>query len=113
MKPGLAGTRFTGVLAVFFALATPTSAQTLSGVTFQVDNDYFDFWMPGNERPDDNYTHGQVLRTVLNTAPAWTRRGVPSCGEVLASPRSPDRCAKSFLTISQEIFTPTHDTPTP
>lgn len=108
-----AGGRHTRLLAVFLAVATPTSAQTLSGVTFQVDNDYFDFWMPGNERPDDNYTHGQLLRTVFNMAPAWTRRGVPGCDELLASSASPGRCAKSFLTISQEIFTPTHDAPTP
>ncbi|MDP9176433.1 MAG: lipid A deacylase LpxR family protein [Gemmatimonadota bacterium] len=113
MKPSLAGSRYTGLLAVFFAMAVPTSAQTLSGVTFQVDNDYFDFWMPGRERPDDNYTHGQLLRTVFNVAPAWMRRGVPSCGESLVSSTSPNRCVQSFLTISQEIFTPTHDTPTP
>src|SRR5687767_12587526 len=113
MKRSLAGARFTRLLAVVFALATPTSAQTLSGVTFQVDNDYFDFWLPGNERPDDNYTHGQILRAVFNMSPAWTRRGVPSCGEVLSSAVSPSRCAKSFLTISQKIFTPTHDAPSP
>lgn len=113
MKIRLAGSRFIGLLAVFAVLATPISAQSVSGVTFQVDNDYFDFWLPERERPDDNYTHGQLLRMVFNVAPAWARRSVPSCSESLASPASPNRCAQSFLTISQEIFTPTNDSPMP
>jgi lipid A 3-O-deacylase len=85
----------------------------LSGVTFQVDNDYFDFWMPGRDRPDDNYTHGQLLRTVFNAAPSWARRGVPSCAESLNSSAPSKNCAQGFWTISQEIFTPTHDSPMP
>src|SRR6266545_753433 len=113
MKTLPAGFRYLALLATFVLGTRPASAQSLSGVTLHVDNDYFDFWMPGRERPDDNYTHGQSLRTVFNAAPRWARRGVPSCVEALNTSASAKKCAESFLAVSQEIFTPTNDSPMP
>ena len=113
MKPTRAGSHSIRMLVVLTLMATPASAQTLSGVAFQVDNDYFDFWMPSRDRPDDNYTHGQLLRTVFNTAPRWARGHIPSCSGLLNASATPKICAQSFLTVSQEIFTPTNDAPMP
>jgi hypothetical protein len=59
------------------AAARSSSAQTLEALRLQTDNDYFDFWLPQHDRPDNQYTHGQIVRALLNVAPSWARGGRP------------------------------------
>jgi hypothetical protein len=67
-------------VAALLVVATPTPAahaQSLKSLRLQVDNDWFLFWRPSTNRPDDNYTHGNLARAVFNTAPRWASFGRP------------------------------------
>lgn len=79
---------------------------------FQLDNDYFDFWLESHHRPDDNYTGGEGVRFVFNGVPVWARHGQPVC-DTARSNTGGDRCVQSFISAMQQIFTPTHDSPAP
>ena len=98
---------------VFFSTGELASAQTLAGFRFQVDNDYFDFWIPSHDRPDDDYTHGAVMRAVFNSAPHWARGRRADCASAQPSPEKAVGCAQTFLGLFQEIFTPPHDSTMP
>ncbi|HUQ20167.1 MAG TPA: lipid A deacylase LpxR family protein [Gemmatimonadaceae bacterium] len=97
-------------LLIIAAIATQSvQAQMLQSFRFQVDNDWFDFSMPSVERPDDNYTHGQTARAVLNIAPRWMRFGRPECLETLKVTGKTPACVQSSAAIVNQMYTPTND----
>jgi hypothetical protein len=116
---------------IFAALATcvalvlpcePAAAQTVSNFRFQVDNDYFDFWLPSHRRPDNNYTHGQIMGGDFDSAPQWMQAGTQDCMTFRVARDSSSMqnatfnslaCVQSFFTITQQIFTPVNDSPMP
>ena len=104
---------FAAGLLVFAAAATSAHAQNLKSLRLQVDNDWFLFWRPSTNRPDNNYTHGNVARAVFNVAPNWTRFGRPDCSAARHISPIPSSCVQSFFNFSQLIFTPTIDAPMP
>lgn len=89
--------------------AQPVYGQTLQSFRFQVDNDWFDFSMRSVDRPDDNYTHGQIARAVLNTAPKWMLFGRPQCAEALKITGKTPACIQSSASIVNQMYTPTND----
>jgi hypothetical protein len=94
--------------------AFPLGAQNLESFRFQVDNDWFDFSIRSVDRPDDNYTHGQLIRAVLNTAPKWVRFGRPSCATALRAANGHlPTCVQTYINLTQQMFTPTDDAPGP
>lgn len=105
--------RFLATLLICAAPVAAAHAQTLKSLRLQVDNDWFLFWRPSTNRPDDNYTHGNVARAVFNVAPRWTRLGRPDCAAARHISPAATSCVQSFFNFSQLIFTPTVDAPMP
>jgi lipid A 3-O-deacylase len=105
--------RFVAALLVFATPATAAHAQSLKSLRLQVDNDWFLFWRPSTNRPDDNYTHGNFARAVFNTAPRWARFGRSDCSAARHISPAPTACVQSFFNLTQQIFTPTIDAPMP
>ncbi len=104
-------------LCVFFvggaAVEAPAQGHALAGVRLRMENDYFDFWLPSENRPDDNYTHGAASALLLNRVPHWARGGRPVCSGNHPEAWATASCVQSVVTISQQIFNPTIDSPTP
>jgi hypothetical protein len=100
------------LLVALSPLTRPAAGQSLAALRFQLDNDYFDFWLPGRERPDNDYTHGIVARAVFNAVPRWARGGHTECGEAPSTPRA-QACVQSFISAGQHMFTPINDSPEP
>jgi lipid A 3-O-deacylase len=105
--------RLVAALFLLAPLGAEARAQDLEGFRFQVDNDWFDFWQRSVDRPDDNYTHGQVIRAVFDAAPRWVRFGHPDCSSARHTSATLTACIQAFATITQQIFTPTEDSPIP
>jgi hypothetical protein len=106
--------RLVTLLAATTIAALPLGAQNLESFRFQVDNDWFDFSMKSVDRPDDNYTHGQLIRAVLNTAPKWVLHGRPSCAAARRATAGPlPTCVQTYINVNQQMFTPTDDSPRP
>jgi hypothetical protein len=78
----------------------------------EADNDYFDFWLPRNLRPDHDYTQGLRLSVVRETPPRWfpafARRGTPCDAATGEEP-----CGFASFELGQELYTPTYDAPVP
>lgn len=97
-------------LLIFIAISSQTAqGQTLQSFRFQVDNDWFDFSMRSVDRPDDNYTHGQTARAILNTAPKWMLFGRPRCADALKAAEKTGTCVQSSAAIVNQMYTPTND----
>lgn len=99
--------------AAFLGRPDASGAQALSSFRFQLDNDYFDFWLEAHHRPDDNYTGGESFRAVFNAVPRWAQGRKASCDSAQRAPGNTDRCVQSFISAAQQIFTPTNDSPRP
>jgi lipid A 3-O-deacylase len=101
--------RRTGPILAAIALLTLAAPPARAGLDIQADNDYFDFWIPRNLRPDRDYTQGLRISMVRDAPPRWfppfARRGTP-CGG--ASPGEP--CVLASFELGQELFTPTYNT---
>src|SRR6185503_6164063 len=109
MQARLVAILLAGVLA-----GSPLGAQNLESFRFQVDNDWFDFSARSVDRPDDNYTHGQLIRAVLNSAPRWLLFGRPSCAAAIRATAGPlPTCVQTYINLNQQMFTPTDDSPRP
>jgi hypothetical protein len=94
-------------------LAPGASAQEMESLRMQVDNDWFDFWRRSVDRPDENYTAGQGFRVVFDAAPRWMRFGRPDCASARRISPVPAACVQTVGSLTQQIFTPTHDSPMP
>jgi lipid A 3-O-deacylase len=89
---------------VALADAAPGHGQQLARSSrMTVENDAFDFWLPPDKRPDDNYTHG--------TRVAWDRVGAPTTLRRVICRQRAD-CG-AVLEVGQEIYTPTKDSNLP
>lgn len=110
-RGGLAGTRRARWASlVLLLLASPLhtmEGQTTTHRRVQLDNDYFNFWLPPDERPDNDYTQGISVefpaRWVLGLL---GRRSGPHCPRTQANERT---CAAGLLGLKQEIYTPEQD----
>ncbi len=94
-------------LAIIVAWVVPhvaIEAQELTRtVRLTVDNDFFNFWRPPLQRPDDNYTQGARM--------AWDLASTPRFARALLCP-SGVACGTT-VEIGQEIYTPSTDWPAP
>ena len=100
-------------IVILASAAGSARAQDLAGLRFQVDNDWFDFWQRSVDRPDENYTAGHALRLVFDATPGWMRFSRPDCSSARRISAAPSVCVQTFATLTQQIFTPTHDSPMP
>jgi hypothetical protein len=89
-------------LVLLSACAPCCESQDLGrAVSVTDENDYFDFWRPPDQRPDDNYTQGLRVHADISGMPAFLRKRF--CPKQIA-------CGSS-LEIGQEMYTPTEDGP--
>jgi hypothetical protein len=102
--------RYRGVrlgLAIIVAWVVPHAAleaqELTRSVRLTVDNDYFNFWLPPLQRPDDNYTQGARI--------AWDLASTPRFARALLCP-SGVACGTT-VEIGQEMYTPSADWPAP
>jgi hypothetical protein len=92
------------IFALTIASAVPCRAQQLArSARTTVENDAFNFWLPPDKRPDDNYTHGARL--------GRDQVGVPGALRRMICPASV--LCGSAVEIGQEIYTPTRDSDLP
>ncbi|HEX2202821.1 MAG TPA: lipid A deacylase LpxR family protein [Longimicrobium sp.] len=102
-------------LAAVLALvsARPAAAQ-LRGVHLTLDNDAYDFWVPMDVRPDEEYTNGMEVALDLAGAPGPLRRlapRLPACG---GAETPAQECTATTAALGHKIFTPRVDaTPLP
>jgi lipid A 3-O-deacylase len=88
------------ILVVALVVPIPATAQQLArAVGIVVDNDYFDFWLPPAQRPDDNYTHGARIFWDSSEAPRFVAR-------LLCRPQLACGATAEF---GQQIYTPAID----
>ena len=109
--------------AAFAERASGQQSSTATISQFQVDNDYFDFWLAPAVRPDDNYTQGARLSVLSpDPLPFVARFGAFAKGRSSDSSRSTrgcrharadDPCWASELALTQQMYTPTIDTKEP
>lgn len=91
------------------ALPLPPSAlSNVRNLRIEMDNDYFAFRIPPQQRPDDDYTNG--LRVSFDRSEplrslAFLTRHVEACGLRTGGPR----CSRARIEIGQEIYTPLDD----
>ena len=101
-------------VAILLAPLTPVArAQEMSSLRMQVDNDWFDFWQRSVDRPDENYTAGQGFRIVFDAAPRWMRFHQADCASARRLSPTPSACVQTVVSLMQQIWNPTHDSPMP
>ncbi len=96
-------------------LAAPAAAQSrVRAVEVATDNDAYDFWIPMDSRPDQDYTHGMWLAVEQEGAPKWLRRfspRTPACTAV-GTPAE-GACLATRWAVTQRLYTPRLDAPRP
>lgn len=99
-------------VVVLAALAAPAPARAGTVFRAQGDNDYFDFWLPQDQRPDYEYTQGLTFLLESDSQPRWfpafARRGTP-CADGGGS----SACTFARYELGQELYTPFIDSPDP
>ena len=98
----------TALVAALPLVAPPAAAQ-LREVRLVLDNDAYDFWIPVDARPDEDYTNGVDLSVELAGAPLWGRllaRRAPRCA---AAAPADSACTATTVAFGQKIFTPEID----
>lgn len=97
-------TRLRAAVILLVVAAVRSDAQQLAkAVRISDDNEYFNFWIPPIDRPDNNYTQGLKVSWPSSSVPSFGRKAV--CRKVAA-------CGLN-IEIGQEMYTPTFDSPTP
>src|SRR6266550_8723939 len=96
-----------------FSAPARSGAQSFAGWRLQVDNDYFDFWLPSHRRPDHNYTHGANFRAAYDAAPSWARGGNSECSAPHTDSVPTRKCARTLIAFAQDIYNPTDDSALP
>jgi hypothetical protein len=80
----------------------------LSDLRFEMDNDFNNFWLPPQKRPDIDYTNGlRVSANRTTPLPGLSRltSNLPFCSITMAA----TRCGSARVEIGQEIYTPVND----
>ncbi|MGE5749961.1 MAG: lipid A-modifier LpxR family protein, partial [Gemmatimonas sp.] len=96
--------RLRAAILLLVVSAVRLDAQQLAkAVRISDDNEYFNFWIPPIDRPDNNYTQGLKVSWPSSSVPSFGRRVV--CRKVAA-------CGLN-IEIGQEMYTPTFDSPAP
>ena len=90
------------VLLALVGFATPSRAQHELTWHVSTDNDYFNFWVPPDSRPDFGYTHGSELSVHAPTITGVVRWLAPPW--LVGSDR--DGRAHLVMNLRQEIYTP-------
>lgn len=72
----------------------------------RADNDAFNYWQPITDRPDKEYTNGDLMTLELAHAPWWgtrfARHARPCTGEEEAG----ERCLMTSFALGQDMYTP-------
>jgi len=80
-------------------------AQAVPGVEVTGENDALDFWLPGKERPDGEYTNGLRVSLSRSVAPLWGRL-VRSAAPCTGKESREQRCLTTEFAIAQQMYTP-------
>lgn len=91
---------------------TAGGAQEVRAVRVEADNDYFNFWLPPDERPDVSYTHGTRIRVEAALRPWWA--GMLGWEEpVCAAEHTEAACVLTGFELGQALYTPFRDASLP
>jgi lipid A 3-O-deacylase len=91
--------------------ATPLPHGVTSEITnlrFEMDNDFYTFWLPPQKRPDVDYTNGLRVSASRTTPVRGLGRltsHLPFCSRMAAA----DPCGSARVELGQEIYTPVDD----
>jgi hypothetical protein len=86
----------------------PEVTSEITNLRFEMDNDFYTFWLPPQKRPDIDYTNGLRVSASRTTPVRGLSRlssNLPFCSRILAA----DRCGSARVEIGQEIYTPVDD----
>jgi hypothetical protein len=72
----------------------------------RADNDAFNFWRPITQRPDKEYTNGDVIRFELSAAPWWGKRFAHGSRPCTGTEEAGMRCLMTTIGIGQDMYTP-------
>lgn len=87
---------------------SPGMTSEITNLRFEMDNDFYTFWMPPQKRPDVDYTNGLRVSASKATPFRGLRRltsNLPFCSRTIAA----DRCGSARVEVGQEIYTPVDD----
>lgn len=95
-----------GVLLALLAAPVVVSAQQAPAFRVAADNDYFDFPVAPDHRPDDNYTQGARVTAGVARVVGWRRLAprLAACDD-----RAAVRCGSTTWEIGQLMYTPSID----
>lgn len=117
MHPPVRLRRALALASSLACIAAPAAAQVRS---FQLtsDNDAYNFWIPFDVRPDNEYSNGLRLAVEFAGAPVWKviARELGPCAREgdQAAPADPEAgCASTTVEIGQQLYAPRIDSPTP
>jgi lipid A 3-O-deacylase len=100
--------RIAPLLLVCVILAGTMDAQSTLQRRIWLDNDYFNFWLRPDKRPDNDYTQGISVEVPFSqVASLLAKRSAIPCGKE----RQPLKCIAGLLELKQEIYTPEQDAP--
>lgn len=88
----------------------PGLTSQVRNLRFEMDNDFYTFWVPPQKRTDDDYTNGVRISFERASAAGPLARlssNLPFCSEALSA----GRCGSATIELGQEIYTPTQDSP--
>lgn len=93
------------------AWARENGAQQVPIVRLTAENDYFNFFVPPDRRPDYDYTHGTRMIMGAHRVVGWgfLAPELRACGAAASA----ERCGATTWEIGQLIFTPIVDASTP
>ncbi|HET7228470.1 MAG TPA: lipid A deacylase LpxR family protein [Longimicrobium sp.] len=95
------------------ALAAAPAAAQVREVRLVLDNDAYDFWIPVEARPDEDYTNGIHLSVEMAGAPLLGRLLAPHAARCAAAAPADSACTATNLSFGQKIFTPEIDGESP
>jgi len=75
-------------------------------VSIRADNDAFNFWRPITQRPDKEYTNGDLVTLEVSSAPWWGRRFARRARPCAGTERPGERCLMTAFSLAQDMYTP-------
>jgi hypothetical protein len=96
-----------------FCRIPAATGQGIGAISADVENDYFVFAQRPDRRSDDNYTQGIHVGMWFASSPSWLRRSAPSCAQSVRPETQEGTCVSSRISLGQELYTPTDDSPIP
>lgn len=75
-------------------------------MSVRADNDAFNFWRPITERPDKEYTNGDLVAFEVASAPLWGKRLASRRAPCTGLERPGARCLMTSFSLGQDMYTP-------